>query len=86
MFVIRITLNIPFSEIHAETYQAHLARIELYKQKGEIVANGAFLDGSGGMILYKGSEQGVRAYIDDDPLVKSGAVDVDIKGWDGQFV
>lgn len=61
----------------------HLAYLEDRRSEGKIFANGKFVDGSGGMVIYKAeSFEEAQAIAENDPFVRLGARNYEIHEWD----
>lgn len=61
----------------------HLAYLEAMRVQNRIFVNGRFVDGSGGMVIYKAaSEDEARSFAENDPYVRQGARSYEIHEWD----
>jgi 3-hydroxyisobutyrate dehydrogenase-like beta-hydroxyacid dehydrogenase/uncharacterized protein YciI len=68
------------SMIHRE---AHLQFLEERRAEGYILANGRFVDGAGGLVIYRASSiEEVERLVQKDPYIMLGARDYDIHEWD----
>ncbi|SFB02409.1 Uncharacterized conserved protein YciI, contains a putative active-site phosphohistidine [Cohnella sp. OV330] len=73
------TLDADKVDAHRET---HIAFLEALRAEGSVVANGRLADGSGGLVIYRGeSEAQIRALVENDPFVVSGARSYEIREW-----
>lgn len=73
------TLDADKVDAHRET---HIAFLEALRAEGSVVANGRLADGSGGLVVYRGeSEAQIRALVEKDPFVVSGARSYEIREW-----
>ncbi|MEB3101936.1 YciI family protein [Ferviditalea candida] len=60
----------------------HLAYLEEQAAQGHIFAKGPFVDGSGGMVIYKAkSMEDVEMRVKNDPYVQTGARSYEIREW-----
>lgn len=67
----------------AQFREEHLAFLEEMRAQGAIFANGRFLDGAGGLVIYRGhSYEEVEAMVKQDPYIKLGAREYAIHEWD----
>jgi len=61
----------------------HLAYLEAQRAKGRIFANGKFVDGWGGMVIYRAeSMEEAQQWAEEDPFVVQGARSFEIHEWD----
>jgi uncharacterized protein YciI len=61
----------------------HLAYLDSQRNQGRIIANGRFVDGWGGLVIYKAeSLEEVTAWAENDPYVINKARTYDIHEWD----
>ncbi len=61
----------------------HLEYLELKRSEGKIFANGRFVDGAGGLVIYRAeSEAEARMLAEGDPFVAHGAREAEIHEWD----
>ncbi|MDF2714770.1 MAG: 2-hydroxy-3-oxopropionate reductase [Paenibacillus sp.] len=61
----------------------HLAYLEEMRRAGRIFVNGRFVDGAGGLVIYKASSlEEARAMVENDPYVRHGARSCEIHEWD----
>jgi 3-hydroxyisobutyrate dehydrogenase len=61
----------------------HLDFLEKMRKEGHIFANGRFLDGAGGLVIYMAeSEELVESYVKQDPYVIQHARDYEIHEWE----
>ncbi|TAN17412.1 MAG: hypothetical protein EPN45_01825 [Rhizobiaceae bacterium] len=68
------------SALHRPEHLAYLARLE---RQESIFARGRFLDGSGGLVIYQAaSEQEARQLAEADPLVQTGARELEFRAWE----
>lgn len=75
-------LHMQDREKNAKHRPAHLTYIEALRQKGLVWAAGPFPDGEGGLVVYAApSIEEARRFIDEDPLVRSGARRVELHPW-----
>ncbi|RSL31223.1 hypothetical protein D7Z54_22210 [Salibacterium salarium] len=68
----------------SQTYRPdHLAFLQKQREEGNVAANGKFIDGSGGLVIYRAaSEEAVEALVKQDPFVVHGARDFEIHEWE----
>lgn len=60
----------------------HLAYLEVIRSEGKLFANGPFVDGSGGLVIYSvPSYEEAEACAQADPLVLNGAREYEIHEW-----
>lgn len=61
----------------------HLAYLEEQRHAGRIFANGRFVDGAGGLVVYIAqSDEEVKGWVEQDPYVAQGARSFEIHEWD----
>lgn len=61
----------------------HLAYLEEMRRNNRIFVNGRFVDGAGGLVIYKAASMDeVRAIVENDPYVRLGARTYEIYEWD----
>ncbi|ALS21884.1 MULTISPECIES: YciI family protein [Paenibacillus] len=61
----------------------HLDYLAIRRKEGKIFANGRFLDGAGGLVIYKAdSEEEVRHIVQQDPYVIHQARGYEIHEWE----
>lgn len=61
----------------------HLAFLEEQRNQGRLFANGRFVDGAGGFVVYIGeSEEQVKSWVEQDPYIIEGARGYEIHEWD----
>lgn len=61
---------------------AHLDYLEMLRKQGHIFAYGRFVDGAGGLIIYRGTSfEEVERMVQQDPYVVHGARDYSIHEW-----
>ncbi len=61
----------------------HLSFLDRKRTEGNIFANGRFLDGSGGLVIYRAdSEEEVLAFLREDPYIVHGARTYEIHEWE----
>ncbi|SDI89460.1 YciI family protein [Natribacillus halophilus] len=66
-----------------EYRQQHLDFLSQKRKEKKVFANGKFLDGSGGMVIYMAnSEEEVRNMVTEDPLINEKARDFEIYEWE----
>ena len=52
----------------------HLAFLEKQRNAGNILMNGRFTDGSGGLVIYRGEDESeIESLVNEDPYIKLGA-------------
>ncbi len=85
MWLVRLTIKKPMNQIDPKWFEEHEARNGEFREKGIILANGAFADGSGGSILYNCSKEELDTYLSRDPLVVHDVVDYETKEWNVTF-
>lgn len=68
----------------SQTYRPeHLAFLEEQRNAGRLFANGRFVDGAGGLVVYIAqSEEEVKSWVEQDPYIASGARSYEIHEWD----
>lgn len=66
--------------------EKHVAFLNDLTAKGFICARGPFFDGSGGLVIYKATDE-ISAYelATSDPYVTGGARSLVLKAWKGSF-
>ncbi|WP_079909286.1 YciI family protein [Paenibacillus sp. 32352] len=71
-------------EEKSQTYRAqHLEYLLEMRSRGHIFANGRFVDGAGGMVIYRAeSLEAVEAFVLNDPYVIHQARGYEIHEWD----
>lgn len=68
------------SQVYREEHLDYLAK---QREQGRIFANGRFVDGWGGMVIYKAASiDEVRTWAEQDPYVIYGARTFEIHEWD----
>ncbi|QQD84798.1 YciI family protein [Jeotgalicoccus sp. ATCC 8456] len=61
----------------------HLAFLETQRNAGNILINGRFTDGSGGLVIYRGEDESkIESLVNEDPYIKLGARNYEIREWD----
>jgi uncharacterized protein YciI len=61
----------------------HLAFLKEQTERGHVLMNGKFADGTGGLVIYQAeSLEAVEKIVENDPFVISGARDVTIHEWE----
>lgn len=61
----------------------HLEFLEQKAKEGKVFARGRFLDGAGGLVIYKAATLAeVQAMVDEDPYVVEKARTYEIHEWD----
>nr|WP_255695273.1 YciI family protein [Salinicoccus sp. ID82-1] len=61
----------------------HLEFLEDLRNKGTVLMNGKFSDGSGGLVIYKGdSIESVKEIVERDPYIKTGARSYTLREWE----
>ena len=61
----------------------HLAFLETHRNAGNILMNGRFTDGSGGLVIYRGEDESkIESLVNEDPYIKLGARNYEIREWD----
>ena len=62
--------------------EEHLNYIGQLGKEGKVFAKGKFVDGTGGLIVFKGSsEETVKQLVEDDPFIVHGARTYEIHEW-----
>jgi uncharacterized protein YciI len=63
--------------------QAHLAHMNRMAKEGKLILAGPFMDGGTlrGMCVYGTSVEDARALASEDPAVKAGRLEVEVKPW-----
>ncbi|WP_018924522.1 YciI family protein [Salsuginibacillus kocurii] len=70
-------------EKSAEHRPAHLEFLEKMKEEKKVLMNGKFSDGSGGLVIYRASDEDEAiSYLKQDPFVETGARDWEIHEWE----
>lgn len=70
----------------AEIREQHVKYLEKLRDEGKILANGRFLDGSGGLVLVPDcTEDEIRQLIEADPYYKEKVSDYTVKEWAGKI-
>lgn len=63
--------------------EEHLAHLDKMRRNGNIFANGRFLDGSGGLVIYIASSfDEVKSFVENDPYVIKEARGYEIHQWE----
>ncbi|WP_135549200.1 YciI family protein [Paenibacillus cymbidii] len=77
-----VTLPLINKEINQKVRSDHLAYMVALEEKSKIFAKGRFVDGSGGMVIYRAEtiEEAEELAIN-DPYVIHGARSCDIREW-----
>jgi uncharacterized protein YciI len=66
-----------------ELRPAHIAFLTKGENEGTIYARGKFLDGAGGLVIYKaGSLEEAQKLAESDPYVANGARTLELHEWD----
>jgi uncharacterized protein len=66
-----------------ELRPGHIAFLDQMSQEGKIFARGRFVDGAGGLIVYKAeSLEEARKFANSDPYVANGARSLELHEWD----
>ncbi|TVY00288.1 YciI family protein [Paenibacillus cremeus] len=61
----------------------HLDYLESQRALGRIFANGRFVDGWGGMVIYRAASiEEAQQWAEDDPFVRHGARRCEVHEWD----
>lgn len=61
----------------------HLAFLKENRDRGNVLMNGRFTDGSGGLVIYRAAdEEAAEALVNEDPYIKLGARNYEIHEWD----
>lgn len=61
----------------------HLAFLQENRDRGNVLMNGRFTDGSGGLVIYRAAdEEAAEALVNEDPYIKLGARNYEIHEWD----
>ena len=61
----------------------HLEFLSRMRDEGTILMNGRFVDGAGGLVIYKGDSQDeVEKIVNTDPYIINGARDYEIHEWE----
>lgn len=69
-------------EKNAQYRPAHLDYLEMLRKQGHIFAYGRFVDGAGGLIIYRGTSfEEVEKMVQQDPYVLHGARDYSVHEW-----
>jgi uncharacterized protein YciI len=75
-------LHIVDHDINAEQRLPHLAYINRLHLEGKIIKAGPFIDGFGGLVLYKTeSLEEARRLAEQDPVVPTGACTLEMREW-----
>ncbi|UJF34430.1 YciI family protein [Paenibacillus hexagrammi] len=78
-----VLLPMKDEELSKEHRPAHLEYLEQRRSEGKIFANGRFVDGWGGLVIYKAeSLEEAKQLAAEDPFVKLGARDCQVHEWD----
>lgn len=63
--------------------EEHLEFLSRLREAGTILMNGRFVDGAGGLIIYKANSQDeVEKIVNTDPYIINGARDYEIHEWE----
>jgi uncharacterized protein YciI len=69
-----------------EMRPAHVEFLAEAEKQGKIFARGKFLDGAGGLVIYKaGALEEARKLAESDPYVASGARSLELHEWDMKY-
>ncbi|AKG74505.1 YciI family protein [Salinicoccus halodurans] len=61
----------------------HLEFLSAGREEGSILMNGRFIDGAGGLVIYKGeSLETVEKLVNTDPYIINGARNYEIHEWE----
>lgn len=61
----------------------HLEHLAKMRENGNIFANGRFLDGAGGLVIYMAASfDEVKSFVEQDPYVIKGARSYEIHQWE----
>jgi uncharacterized protein YciI len=78
-----VLLPMKDTELSVQYRAEHLAYLEDRRSEGKIFANGRFVDGWGGMVIYKAETfEEAQAIAEKDPFVQTGARGCEIHEWD----
>ncbi|MBD0380013.1 YciI family protein [Paenibacillus sedimenti] len=78
-----VLLPMKDEELSKEHRPAHLTYLEERRSDGKIFANGRFVDGWGGLVIYKAETmEEAKQLAEADPFVKLGARHCEIHEWD----
>lgn len=68
----------------SQTFRAeHLEYLAKRRSQGHVFANGRFLDGAGGLVIYKGEDENqVEEMVKQDPYIIKGAREYEIHEWE----
>ncbi|MDX6152157.1 YciI family protein [Marinococcus sp. PL1-022] len=81
IFAVLLTMK---DEEKSQKYRPqHLKFLEDEELNGNVLAYGRFVDGAGGLIMYRGEEEeAVREIVEQDPYIQLGARDYHMHEWD----
>ncbi len=78
-----VLLRMKSEELTRKYRPDHTAYLERGRAEGFVFANGRFMDGTGGLVIYKGeSIEEVEARVKKDPFVIHGAREYEIHEWE----
>jgi uncharacterized protein YciI len=78
-----VMLPMKDQELSAKFRPDHLAYLDARRSEGKIFANGRFVDGAGGMVIYKAeSYEAAQALAENDPFVREGARGCELHEWE----
>jgi uncharacterized protein len=75
-------LHMEKPELNQEYRQAHLDYLEALVEQDKVHLKGPFLDGAGGMVVYKAdSLEDAQTLAEEDPYVKEGVRRLELHEW-----
>ncbi|GIQ67219.1 hypothetical protein DUZ99_17610 [Xylanibacillus composti] len=78
-----VFLKMQDAELSQKFRPEHLAYLDKRRAEGAIFANGRFVDGAGGLVIYKAeNEQQVEEMVKQDPYIIEGARSYEIHEWE----
>ncbi|NEW08128.1 hypothetical protein GK047_19190 [Paenibacillus sp. SYP-B3998] len=78
-----VFLQMKDEELSKQYRPEHLVYLEKLRNEGKIYANGRFVDGWGGLVIYKAETlEEAKILAEEDPIVKVGARHCQIHEWE----
>jgi len=78
-----VFLRMKDPELSQKFRPQHLDYLAKRRSEGYIFANGRFLDGAGGLVIYRAeNEAQVEAMVKEDPYIIEGAREYEIHEWE----
>ncbi|MGG1676659.1 YciI family protein [Neobacillus sp. NRS-1170] len=78
-----VFLRMKDPELSQKFRPEHLEYLAKRRSEGTVFANGRFVDGAGGLVIYKGENQAqVEEMVMQDPYIMLGAREYEIHEWE----